>query len=78
MKRVLFLLVALSLAGCGPSTPDIADNATELAKLPQWTQLALVMRTPLIVIAWAIVANGGISLFTIKTTARKKEKDGAS
>lgn len=59
MKNILSVLVfilAVSLAGCS-STPEESGkkNHQELDGFPQWTQVALVLREPLDLIAYAAI-----------------------
>jgi len=75
MKTFFLLALLVALAGCSSDSKDIAENATELAKLPQWTQIALILKGPLELLAVAIVLNGGISFFTVNRYTSKKGGD---
>ena len=43
----------LGLCGCGGGKPEIEDDVTKLKELPTATQVALVLRGPLWVLAFA-------------------------
>jgi hypothetical protein len=75
MKAALFIVaMMLALSGCS-DTPQIKDKPDELAKLPQWTQVALVLETPICIFGMAAViwAMNGVSLVKLGSS-RSKEK----
>jgi hypothetical protein len=65
------------LSSCASKTEAIAEDESRLVKLPEWTQVAVVLEGPLTLfgvaaILWAL--NGG-ALIT-KTIVNAKKKDG--
>ncbi len=78
--KLLLLAVCCALfAGCEKKAPELKELPDELAKLPQGTQIALVMETPATIFAWAAVAwalNGGAIYKKIvrHKTAKAEEK----
>lgn len=67
---------ALLLGGCS-SKPELKDKPEELAKLPQWTQVALVLESPLSLFGYAAIlwAVNGAALITKTIVSKKKDDD---
>lgn len=68
MKYITPIALALLLSGCEPSENDKLRASPNFASLPTATQVALVLETPLFILALAaaIFAANGVSFVTVK------------
>jgi hypothetical protein len=84
LSKIAWPLATLALASCWAfllsgctGTPEIFQKPDELGKLPQWTQVALVLRDPLMLVGYAAMAwaVNGAALIS-KTIISKKVGEG--